>query len=92
MHVLYRIKCSAEFKCAVKYTHFIVLYSLRKIFFVESTKIWLVQKFFLFKYGSMEILFELTNQILLIFFAIPTKFFCIVKKKMELQIKITELL
>ena len=36
--------------------------------FVESTKIWLAQQNFLIKYGSMEILFELTKEILLIFF------------------------
>ena len=42
--------------------------------FVESTKIWLVQQSFLFKYGSMEILFKLTTKILLIFFfSISTK-------------------
>ena len=42
-------------------------------YFVESTKIWLAQQSFSFKYGSMEILFELTTQILLNFFEIPTK-------------------
>ena len=53
--------------------------------FVESTKIWLTQHNFSFKYGSMEILLELTKKILLIFFfAIPTKKFCIVSKKIEL--------
>ena len=49
--------------------------------FVETTKIWLAQRSFLFKYGSMEILFELTKKILLIFFAIPIKKFCIDSKK-----------
>ena len=39
--------------------------------FVESTKIWLAQQNFSFKYGSMEILFELIKKILLIVFAIP---------------------
>ena len=53
--------------------------------FVESKKIWLAQESFSFKYGPIEILFELTTKILLIFFAIPTK-------NMELQIKITKLL
>ena len=56
--------------------------------FVESTKIWLAQQNFLFKYGSIEILFELTTKILLISFAIPTKKICIVSKKMDLQIKL----
>ena len=59
-------------------------------YFVESTKIWLAQQCFSFKYGSMEILFELTTKILLLFFTIPTKKFCIFCKKMELQIKITK--
>ena len=36
--------------------------------FVESTKIWLAQRNFSFKYGSMEILMESTKIILLIFF------------------------
>ena len=36
--------------------------------FVESTKIWFAQQSFSFKYGPMEILFELTKKILLIFF------------------------
>ena len=36
--------------------------------FVESTKIWLAQKKFSFKYGIMEILFELTKYMLFIFF------------------------
>ena len=49
--------------------------------FVESTKIWLAQPSFSFKYGPMEILFESTKKILLIFFAIPTKKFCIDSKK-----------
>ena len=60
--------------------------------FVELTKIWLAQQKFSLKYGSMEILFELAKKILLILFAIPTKKFCIVSKKMDLQIKITKLL
>ena len=38
--------------------------------FVESTKIWLPQHNFSFKYGSVKILFELTKKKLLIFFAI----------------------
>ena len=50
--------------------------------FVESTKIWLAQQNFSLKYGSMEILFELTKKILLIFFfAISTKIFWIDSKK-----------
>ena len=61
--------------------------------FVESTKIWLAQQSFLFKHGPMEILFELAKKILLTFFEIPTKKFCIDrKKKIELLIKITKLL
>ena len=60
--------------------------------FVESTKIWLAKQNFSFKYGPMVILFELTKKLLLTFFAIATKEFCIVCKKMELQIKITKLL
>ena len=36
--------------------------------FVESTKIWLTQQNFSFKYGSIEILFELIERILLISF------------------------
>ena len=59
---------------------------------VESTKIWLAQQNFSFKYGSVEILFKLTKTTLLIIFAVPTKFVYIVSKKMELQIKITKLL
>ena len=42
-------------------------------YFVESTKFWFVQQSISFKYGSMEILFELTTKILLIFFSIKTK-------------------
>ena len=49
--------------------------------FVESKKIWLAKKTFSFKYGTMEILIELTQKILLIFYAIPTKTFCIDSKK-----------
>ena len=49
--------------------------------FAESTKTWLAQQNFSFKYGSMEFLFELTKRIFLIFFAIPTKKFCIDSKK-----------
>ena len=48
---------------------------------VESTKIWLAQQSFLFKHGPMEILFELTKKLVLIFFAIPTKKFCTGSKK-----------
>ena len=58
--------------------------------FVESTKIWLAQQNFSFKCGPMEILFELSKEILLILFAIKKK--CIVSKKMDLQIEITKLL
>ena len=36
--------------------------------FFESSKIWLAQQKFLFKYASMEILFEVTKKILLISF------------------------
>ena len=39
--------------------------------FVESTKIWFAEQNFSFKYGSIEILFELTKEIL-IYFAVPT--------------------
>ena len=49
--------------------------------FVESTKIWLAQQSFSFKYEPMKILFELTKKILLIFFAIPIKKFCIGSKR-----------
>ena len=35
---------------------------------VETTKIWLTQQKFSFKYESIEILFELTKEILLFFF------------------------
>ena len=49
--------------------------------FVESTKIWLAQQNFSFKYGPMESLFELSKKVLLIFFANPTKKFCIDSKK-----------
>ena len=60
--------------------------------FVESTKIWLAQQCCSFKYGSMEILFELTKKMFLDVFAIPRKKICIVGKKMELKIQITKLL
>ena len=36
--------------------------------FVESTKIWFSQQSFSFKYGSMEILFELTKKNIVDFF------------------------
>ena len=51
--------------------------------FVESTKIWLAQKNFSFKYESMKILFELIkkNIVDFFFFSIPTKKFCIVSKQ-----------
>ena len=61
--------------------------------FVESTKIWLAEQSFSFKYESIEILFELTTEILLIFFFFNSnKKFSIVSKRMEMQIKITKLL
>ena len=41
--------------------------------FVEETKIWLAQQSFSFKYGPMEILFELTKKILLTFFCHSNK-------------------
>ena len=40
-----------------------MLYVHPEKYFVESTKIWLNQQSFSFKYGSMEILFELTKRI-----------------------------
>ena len=52
--------------------------------FIESTKIWLAQQIFSFKYESMEILFEITKEILLIFFfflQFQQKTFCIDSKK-----------
>ena len=54
--------------------------------FVEETKIWLAQQSFSFKYGPMEILFELPpspqkKKKMLIFLSIRTKKFCIGSKK-----------
>ena len=49
--------------------------------FDEWTKIWFAERNFSFKNGSTEILFELSKKILLIFFAISTKNFCIISKK-----------
>ena len=59
--------------------------------FVESTKIWLAQHNFSFEYGSVEILFKLTKNIVFIYIT-PTKKYCIVSKKVEFQFKIIKLL
>ena len=57
-------------------------------YFVESTKIWLAQQSFSFKYGSMEILFELTP----IFLQFKQNYFVSTAKNMELQVNVTQLL
>ena len=50
--------------------------------FVKSTKNWFSHQCFLFKYESMEILFELTTKILLIFLQFqPKKFASSAKQK-----------
>ena len=53
-------------------------------YFVESTKIWLVQLYFSFRYGSMEILFELTKNIVDFFLQFQQKNFPSISKSMEL--------
>ena len=63
--------------------------------FDESTKIWLAQPNFSFKYGSIKILFELTKQKLLIFLQFQKKKIASLakkEKKKKLQIKIIKLL
>ena len=63
--------------------------------FVETTKVWLAQQNFSFKYGSLEILFELIKEILLIFFfffQFQQKKISSTAKKVEFRIKLTKLL
>ena len=55
--------------------------------FVESTKIWLAQHNFSFEYGSVEILFKLTKNIVFIYIT-PTKKFSIVRKKRSCKLKL----
>ena len=57
--------------------------------FGESTKIWLAQQNFLFKYGSIEVLFEITKNIDFIFiFQFPEQKFASLGKKWNYKIKL----
>ena len=71
---MYRIRCASSVLC-YRIAH-------PEKCFVESTKIWLAQQKFSFNYGLMEILFELSKKILLIFFCNSNK------KKLHPQQKI----
>ena len=57
-------------------------------YFVESTKIWFAQQSFSFKYCPMDILFELTKKILLIFLQFQQKNFAFSAKKLNFKLKL----